>query len=110
MNLTQPDMFGGPAVAIDVEPRKLARRTDAVTSHEAAARVHEFAGSHCDLVLKALKRFGRAGADQIAGATRLDAYAVRKRLSDLEHVGLATPTDEKRQTASGRHERVWVAA
>lgn len=110
MRLEQPDMFGGKPTFIDVEPRKRARRADPTTSHEAAARVHEFAGNHCDMVLKALKKFGKAGAEQIAGATRLDAYSVRKRLADLEHEGLAAPTPEKRQTVSGRHERVWTVA
>lgn len=91
------------------EPRTLARATDPETSHQAAARVHEFAPSHCAQVLSALRRFGRAGAEQIAAATRMDSYATRKRLSDLQHAGLAEPTEDTRKTAGGRSERVWRA-
>lgn len=91
------------------EPKKLARRTDPQTSKNAAERVCEFGPSHRALVLEALKRFGQAGAEQIAAATRLDAYAVRKRLPELEAQGLAEPTDRLRTTATGRAERVWRA-
>lgn len=98
-DIASPEMSG--------DPRKLARRTDPATSHKAAARVEEFAPSHREQVLSALRRFGRAGAEQIAAATKMDAYSVRKRLSDLEHASLARPTETLRTTASGRKERVW---
>lgn len=91
------------------EPRKLARRTDPETSHKAAARTAEFSRSHRELVLAALRRFGRAGAEQIAAATKLDAYQVRKRLAECARAGLAEPTEDDRMTVSGRHERVWRA-
>jgi predicted ArsR family transcriptional regulator len=87
-----------------------ARKSDPATSHEAAARVREFGQAHQALILQALKRFGKAGAEQIAAATRLDAYRVRKRLAELHDDGLAHPTGETRKTASGRSERVWEAA
>jgi predicted ArsR family transcriptional regulator len=87
-----------------------ARRTDPTTSHEAAARVPEFGQAHQALILQALKRFGKAGAEQIAAATRLDAYQVRKRLAELREEGLAHPTGDTRKTASGRSERVWESA
>jgi predicted ArsR family transcriptional regulator len=91
-----------------IEPVR-ARRTDPSTSHEAAARVSEFAQCHQTLILAALRRFGRAGAEQLAAATRLDAYQVRKRLSELESAGAAQPTGDTRKTVSGRSERVWSA-
>jgi predicted ArsR family transcriptional regulator len=84
------------------------RRTDPSTSHEAAARVREFGQAHQALILQALRRFGKAGAEQLAAATRLEPYAVRKRLAELEHQGEATPTGETRKTVTGRSERVWV--
>ncbi len=91
----------------DPDPRVLARRSDPATSHDAAARVREFGPAQMQQVLSALRRFGKAGAEQIAAATKMDAYSVRKRLSDLEHAGLAQPTETLRTTASGRKERVW---
>jgi len=98
--MTQLDLLAEPVRA---------RRSDPNTSHEAAARVREFSQAHATLILQTLKRFGKAGAEQIAAATRLDAYAVRKRLPELQRDGLARPTDATRATASGRHERVWEA-
>lgn len=92
-----------------IDPKTLARRTDPSTSHQAAARVDEFSPSHREQVLSALRRFGRAGAEQIAAATKLDAYSVRKRLPELRREGLAECTDDERTTASGRQEKVWRA-
>lgn len=96
----QADLFTAPARA---------RRTDPATSHASAARVDEFGAAHSALVLAALRRFGRAGAEQIAAATRLDAYQVRKRLAECEQAGKAEPTGDTRVTASGRRERIWTA-
>lgn len=89
------------------DPKTLARRSDPATSHAAAALVHNFGPAQMQQVLSALRRFGKAGAEQIAAATKMDAYSVRKRLSDLEHASLARPTETLRTTASGRKERVW---
>ena len=55
-------------------------------------------------VAEALRDMRRAGAEQIADATGLTAYTVRKRLTELEH---AHRTEEKRRTRSGRPETVW---
>lgn len=91
------------------DPKRLARRCDPSTSKEAARRAGAFAPSHRAQVLGALRRFGSAGAEQLAAATRLEAYSVRKRLPELAAAGLAAPTDRTRLTVSGRAERVWRA-
>lgn len=91
------------------EPRTLARRTDPATSHAAAARVNEFAGSHRAQVLAALKLHGPMTADQIATRTRLQSQQVNKRLPECQRLGLAAPTGDERLSASGRPERVWKA-
>jgi predicted ArsR family transcriptional regulator len=96
-------------LSMEFSPVKLARRTDPSTSHEAASRVREFSASHQQLILSALRRFTKAGAEQIAAATKLDAYSVRKRTSELCKAGLIRATGDTRTTASGRHERVWEA-
>lgn len=83
-----------------------ARKLDPATSHEAAGRVHEFSGDHQSRVLAALM-FGELGAEQIARATGLDAYSVRKRLPELEAMKLAQPTGDTRRTSTGRSERIW---
>jgi len=84
-----------------------ARRSDPETSKDAAARVREFAAGQCADILAVLRERGRLGAEQIAAYLRIDAYAVRKRLADLEHAGLARPLPLHRMTASGRKERLW---
>jgi predicted ArsR family transcriptional regulator len=96
-------------LAIDLSPASHARRSDPATSKEAAGRVKEFAGGQCGEILAVLRDRGRLGAEQIAAWVKMDSYMVRKRLADLEHAGLAMPTDTTRTTASGRRERIWEA-
>ena len=86
-----------------------ARRSDPETSKEAAGRVKEFAAGQCAAILAVLLEKGPLGAEQIAAYLHIDAYAVRKRLADLEHAGRARPLALHRVTASGRHERIWRA-
>ncbi len=97
-------------LSIDFDSRRLARRTDPETSQNAAARVSEFQAGHHAMILSTLRRFEKAGAEQIAAATKLDAYSVRKRTAELQQKGLIKLTGETRVTASGRHERVWAIA
>lgn len=96
-------------LAIDFTPHKLARRRDPSTSKEAAGRVKEFAAGQCAAILAVLREKGPLGAEQIAAYLNIDAYAVRKRLADLEHASKALPLPTHRMTASGRHERIWRA-
>lgn len=87
----------------------LCRANDPVTSFMAADRVHEFQADHCTRILCALKRMGMAGAEQIGAVTGLDAYQIRKRLPELQKRGMVQPHQETRLTATGRHERLWIA-
>lgn len=90
------------------DPRNLARASDPETSHQAAARVSEFAGAQRIRILAALRDGLKLGAEQIADSIGLAAYEVRKRLPELQAQGLAKPTDDTRTTRGGRLERVWV--
>lgn len=93
-----------------IETKRLARRTDPETSHEAAARVHEFKAGHNVKILAALKSLGQAGAEQLAELAGIDPYAARKRLPELERMGYVRVVDgQVRKTSTGRHERVWSA-
>ena len=89
--------------------RRLARRRDPATSHEAAWRVREFSGSQQAKILSLLKLVGPLDPEQIAAYLRMEAYAVRKRLPELEDQGVAQPIGRTSLTASGRHQRVWGA-
>jgi hypothetical protein len=86
---------------------KRARSTDPATSHEAAAMAISFISRHQSLVLQALADMGQAGAEQIGEQIGMPAYAVRKRTSELERLGLIADTGITRKTSSGRSERVW---
>lgn len=92
------------------ESHKLARNSDPATSHLAAERVHEFAPTHIQSILRVLFKYGPLTVDQIAKLAWLDKQAVNKRLPDMARKGLATPTGDLRPSDSGRMARVWGAA
>ena len=94
-----------------MEAHKLARRTDPSTSKAAAAQVGQFAHRHHALVLGAVAQAGRpVGAEELADACGLDAYAVRKRLPELQEQGLVMLAPGTRRTRTGRSERLWTPA
>lgn len=88
----------------------LARRSDPSTSHLAGQRVLEFSDRHQRMILDALAYQRKLGAEEIASATGLEPYAVRKRLPELERAGLVSTTGKTRRTTSGRQERIWELA
>jgi transcription initiation factor IIE alpha subunit len=89
----------------------LARKSDPITSHLAAASVREFAPTHAHRVLRCLSYHGHCTADQIAAHTGMASQAVNKRLPELQRAGLALPIAGKlRPSDSGRMARVWSAA
>lgn len=95
--------------ALQAVPR--VRRTDPGTSHEAAIKAGSLAKNHQNLVLGCLvvtyERHGEPmGAEQIGKVIGMEAYAVRKRTSELHQAGLIRPVGE-RKTSTGRTERTW---
>lgn len=88
---------------------RLARKTDPATSHDAARRAAEFAGSQRARILALLRSRGPMTPEQIGAELGLEPYAIRKRLPELQEMGLAEPTGEIRPTSSGRWQRVWRA-
>lgn len=96
---------------IIVNPQRLARNTDPVTSHMAAERVREFAPTHRGDILRVLTLKGPMTVDQIAYEAGLPSQAVNKRLPELQDRNLAYPLKGVlRPSASGRMARVWSAA
>lgn len=86
-----------------------ARATDPWTSHAAAERAAEFAGSQRVRILSLLRAQGPLTPEEIGRELGLDPYAVRKRLPELQAQGLAAPTGQICPTASGRWQRIWRA-
>lgn len=99
----------GLNLELNFEPRTHARARDPVTSHEAAARVREFAGGQCAEILALLRKYGPMTPEQIAAHMHIDAYAVRKRTADLFNAGKAKPNGMTTKTVSGRRQRFWIA-
>jgi predicted ArsR family transcriptional regulator len=89
---------------------RLARNTDPITSHLAAARVHEFGKSHIDNIVAALILWGPMTADEIAERSSLDKHQVCRRLPEAEKQNLVRVTDAVRKTGRGRAARVWESA
>lgn len=86
---------------------KLARNTYPITSHIAAYRVGEFRESQWQSILSCLKDSGPLGAEGISYFTDIEAYAIRKRLPELERDGMVRTTGRLLRTISGRYEREW---
>lgn len=96
-------------LALSFDPRRLARASDPITSHEAARRVREFAKGHALIILECLRTHGDLTVDEIAKRTTLLAHQINKRTKELQDAGLIITTGETRLSASGRNERVWRA-
>jgi len=88
----------------------LARRTDPVTSHMAAASVKHFAGEHHKLILGSLGLHGPQTALQISEATGLDYWQVNRRIGELVEAKSAYVYSETGgKSPKGRPCRVYAA-
>lgn len=97
-------------------PHLLARKTDPDTSKFAAVSVNEFSRVHRNMILNALRKYGRMTVDQIAARTSLMSQQINKRLPEMDRDGLVRVVTTEdgvaitRPSLSGRPERVWEAA
>jgi len=87
----------------------LFRRTDPVTSKQAAASVKTFQGEHHAAILDALSH-GPAGASGIAARCGLMPHQIGKRINELAKAGRIVETGRTVSSASGRGEREWRCA
>lgn len=85
----------------------LARKTDPITSHIAASRVNEFRETHQERIIAVLREHGPCGAEEISYHTDIPAYAIRKRLPELQRAGSVRTTGMVLMTISRRWEREW---
>lgn len=91
---------------MQINPKHLARNTDPATSKEAAQAGEKsgvFGGQRLS-ILEVLQSLGEMHASAIADEVGLHTHQVLKRLSDLQRMGFAVPTDKR----VGR-QRVWRA-
>ncbi len=89
----------------------LARNSDPITSHIAAANVANFADSHKRLILAALEQFGPMTAHEIsAHIPGLLPHQILKRFPEMSRQGLITTTGETRRAMGKMPARVWRIA
>ena len=84
----------------------LARNTDPITSHMAAAKA-TFVNRHHQIILAVLKQCGPNGKDGISLLCALDKIQISRRLPELESLGLVEQTGSLVRSTSGRWEREW---
>lgn len=96
----------------------LARKSDPVQSHEAAARAEVFAGSHRERIVAALKKHGPMTAHELERFTGLHYVQIDRRMHEaranaevralVQHID-GCLVEIKRSTPSGGLAQVWEA-
>lgn len=94
----------------------LARNSDPIQSHDAADRARQFAPSHRERILSALKKHGPRTAHELERITGLSVVQIDRRMHELvkarearAHVDLFEQP-VKRGTPSGGLAQVWEVA
>jgi hypothetical protein len=75
-------------LSIEMYDLPRARNTDPATSHAAADRATNFAGSHAERILAALKAVGTGTPPSISDKTGLTIVQIDRRLVEMERKGL----------------------
>ena len=83
------------------------RKSDPLTSFEAADNAKELAKKHGLQIVACLVQHGPLGKDGIATHTGLDGNQVARRLKELETLGLIGLTGKTVKSQSIRQEREW---
>ena len=83
------------------------RKSDPLTSFEAADSAKELAKKHGSIIVQCLVQHGPLGKDGIATHTGLDGNQVARRLPELAKIGLVELTGQVTKSKSGRAEREW---
>ena len=84
------------------------RKTDPVTSFQAAESIKPVAPKHYSVILDCLQTYGALGKDGIASLTNLDSNQVARRLNEMNKLGLIKLTGKTVKSDSGRQEREWT--
>lgn len=93
----------------------LARNSDPIQSHDAADRARQFAPTHRDRILAALKKHGPRTAHELEQITGLSVVQIDRRMHELCKCSEARPHIDrlglpvKRGTPSGGLAQVWEA-
>jgi transcription initiation factor IIE alpha subunit len=83
------------------------RKTDPLTSWQAAGSAKDLAKRHAQMIVDCLAKGGALGKDGIAAITGLESMQVARRLHELEREGEICLTGKVVKSKSGRMEREW---
>jgi len=83
------------------------RKTDPLTSWQAAGSAKDLAKRHAQMIVDCLAKGGALGKDGIAAITGLESMQVARRLHELEREGKISLTGNVVKSYSGRWEREW---
>ncbi len=86
-----------------------ARATDPVTSHIAAERACQFAGTHAERIHAALTKHGPMCAHVLESRTGLTVVQIDRRICELVRAGKAYDTELTSRTPTGGWAIVWAA-
>jgi hypothetical protein len=86
-----------------------AKKTDPITSHEAADSTEIFASQHFKLIHNALMQYGPLGKDGISYFTLLNPNAISRRLPEMQKLGMVELTGKTVMSNAKRKEREWKA-
>jgi predicted transcriptional regulator len=86
-----------------------ARKTDPVTSHDAAASMLEAAGLQRRILVNLLRAHGPMTADELDTLADWRPTTAGRRLAECERLGVVQRTGATRPTRSGRAAEVWAA-
>ena len=105
------DYYGNRFDDLPLFDRAYARKTDPVTSHEAAEKITPHLGTIDDAIYKALLEVGERGAtsDEIVKMTDIKYRSVTPRLKPMCKKGLVVDSGECRNGDSGRRQIIWRA-
>ena len=84
------------------------RKTDPVTSFQAADSIKPVAPKHYSIIVDYLQTYGPLGKDGISAMTNLDSNQVARRLNEMNKLGLIKLTGKTVRSNSGREEREWT--
>ena len=93
-----------------LDDQPIARNTDPVTSHQAAAELTQSGtrAAQQHAVLEAVKKFPLRTSAEIAEAAGIDRYAAARRLPELRNSGLVrNGTESRRCGVTGKRAMVW---
>jgi hypothetical protein len=83
------------------------RKSDPITSHQAAESIKQTAHNHMELIHNCLHEHGPLGKDGIARITKLTGNQIARRLPEMESMKLVKETGNLVVSDAGRKEREW---